>query len=62
MMDCRRWLAERARFAIADACSRNAEARVSAASRSCANAESATTDRIAQARLAQVHSERPEVN
>ena len=27
----------------------------------CANAESATTDRIAQARLAQVHSERTEI-
>ncbi len=30
--------------------------------RHCANAESATTDRIAQARLAQIHSERAEVN
>ena len=28
----------------------------------CANAESATTDRIAQARLAQIHTERPEIN
>ena len=28
----------------------------------CANSESATTDRIAQARLAQIHSERPEID
>ena len=30
--------------------------------RRCANAESATADRIAQARLAQIHSERAEIN
>ncbi len=30
--------------------------------RSCANAEAETTDRIVQARLAQVHSERIEIN
>jgi len=47
MMDCRRWLAERARFAT---------------SGGDANAESATTDRIAQARLAQVHLERAQIN
>jgi hypothetical protein len=46
-MDCRRWLAERARFAT---------------SGSDANSESATTDRIAHSGLAQVHSERPKIN
>jgi hypothetical protein len=51
-----------ARFAIANSCSWDAEARIFFPTRCCANAESATTDRIAHARLAQVHSERPKIN
>ena len=47
MMDCRRWLAERARFAT---------------SGGDANTESSPTDRIAQAGLAQIHPERAEIN
>jgi hypothetical protein len=40
----------------------DAEARIIFPTSCCANAESATTDRIAQARLAQIHSERPGIN
>jgi hypothetical protein len=54
--------ATRARFAIANSRPRDAEARVFFPSRCCANAESATTDRIAHAGIAQVHSERPKIN
>ncbi len=50
-----------ARFAIANSGARDAKAPIFAASWSCANAESTPTDRIAQAGLAQVHSERPEI-
>jgi hypothetical protein len=50
------------RFAIADSCSRDAEARIFFPTRRCANAESTTTDRVAHARLAQVHSEWAEIN
>ena len=47
MMDCRRWLAERGRFAT---------------SGGDANTESSPTDRIANSRLAEVHSKRVEIN
>ena len=47
MMDCRRWLAERGRFAT---------------SGGDANTESSPTDRIANTRLAEVHSKRVEIN
>jgi hypothetical protein len=49
------------RFTIANPRSRDAEARIFFPSRCCANSESATTDRIANAGLAQVHSERAEI-
>jgi hypothetical protein len=54
--------ATRTRFAIANSRPRDAEARIFFPTRRCANAESATTDRIAHAGLAQIHSERPEVH
>jgi len=50
------------RFAIANACPRGAETFVFASSRRSANSESSTADRIAQAGLAQIHSERPKIN
>jgi len=54
--------ATRTRFAIANSRPRDAEARIFFPSRCCANAESATADRIADAGLAQIHSERPKIN
>ena len=54
--------ATRARFAIANSCSWDAEARVFFPTSRSANAESPTADRIAHAGLAQVHSKRPRIN
>jgi hypothetical protein len=54
--------ASSAGFAIANAGARDAEAGIFLPTRRCANAESSPPDRIAQARLAQVHSERPKIN
>jgi hypothetical protein len=48
-------------FAIANSRPRDAEAGIFFPTRRCANSESATTDRIANAGLAQVHSERAEI-
>jgi hypothetical protein len=50
------------RFAIANSGAGNTEARIFFPTSRCANAESSTADRIAHARLAQIHSERPEVH
>jgi len=50
------------RFAIADSRPRDAEARVFFPTRRGSNAKATTTDRIANAGLAQIHSERAEVN
>jgi hypothetical protein len=51
-----------ARFAIANSRPGDAEARVFFPTSRCSNAKAPSTDRIAQARLAQVHSERAEVD
>jgi hypothetical protein len=48
-------------FAIPNACAGNAEAGIFFPTRRGSNAKATTTDRIAHARLAEVHSERPEV-
>jgi hypothetical protein len=49
-------------FAIANACAGDAEACIFFPTSRCANTESATTDRRTQARLAQIHAERPEID